>query len=762
MMKRRFWKPVIGISVLMAGVGIAVVRGPISWAQDDPLKEQVELKFKEFDRNQDGIVTPDEFGLEDAFAKLDGNSDSKLEVAEVIRALRSNAELRESLRDAKPMTKSGQDESQDLAVRQGPKILHPGEQGIGRRIAEFTGKDVLGKEVSLKGTKDGQFTVIAMTSTSCPLSKKYLNPLVSLSDREEFRSFNWIFVNPIATDDEGEVQDAAKLMKRNAQYLFDKDESIARGIGAKRTTDVIVVDSALTVLYHGAVDDQYGFGYSLDAPKNEYLVDALRAIQRGESPEVAATDSPGCYLELGEENKSADANSLTYHSRISRIVQAKCIECHRTGGVAPFSLDSYEDVVAHAGMIEEVVKSGTMPPWFAVPTEEQQSRAIWANDRSFAQSEKEDLLSWLNGPKTEGETSTAPLVKKSDPDWLIGTPDQVFEFAKPIKIKANGTMPYQDVYIETNLADDKWVKAVEIKPGEKSVVHHVLVFVQNADSRKSDAEDETSGFWAAYVPGNSHVTFPESFAKLLPKNARLRFQMHYTPDGSAKEDKTKIGLIYADKKPEHEVKVAGIANLRIRIPANAPNHPETASIKVPADVKVLSFMPHMHLRGKACRYELVRNGDAETLLDIPRYDFNWQLGYRFYEPVEVKRGESLKFTAWYDNSKSNPANPAPDREVRWGPQTEDEMHIGYVEYYVPGEAPGTNSASPAPNAGRGGRQRQMSEEELKAAFKRLDKDNNGTVEIEELPDQQRNALSRLDSDKDGSITMEEASKLLNR
>jgi hypothetical protein len=156
------------------------------------------------------------------------------------------------------------------------------------------------------------------------------------------------------------------------------------------------------------------------------------------------------------------------------------------------------------------------------------------------------------------------------------------------------------------------------------------------------------------------------------------------PGGTATTDLSRIGVVYAKEPPRHEVRVMGISNFRIAIPAGAENHREDALQKMPFDIEILSFLPHMHVRAKSCRYNLIKpNGDACILLDIPRYDFNWQLLYRYYEPLRVSRGDALKFTAWYDNSKNNPANPDPTQAVRWGKQVSDEMHLGYVEYFIP-------------------------------------------------------------------------------
>jgi hypothetical protein len=229
------------------------------------------------------------------------------------------------------------------------------------------------------------------------------------------------------------------------------------------------------------------------------------------------------------------------------------------------------------------------------------------------------------------------------------------------------------------------------------VVHHALIHLVGADEEAGDTRDaaaeERGGFWGEYVPGQNTLVYPEGFAKKLPKGARLKFQMHYTPSGTATTDRTRVGVIWAKEPPAHEVRVAGIVNARISIPPGAADHREEASLRLPFDATIMGFLPHLHVRGKACRYEVIRSdGGRSTVLDIPRYDFNWQLLYRLHEPLALTAGDTLVFTAWYDNSAGNPANPDPTKTVRWGPQTFDEMHLGYVEYFVPGASAGQQTA----------------------------------------------------------------------
>jgi hypothetical protein len=538
-----------------------------------------------------------------------------------------------------------------------------------------------------------------MTSTSCPLSKKYLPTLVDLSATTA-DGVAWIVVNPVATDTPADMQAAAARFGDRVTYVHDAGGRLAAAIGATSTTDVVVLATDRSIAYHGAIDDQYGFGYSLDSPRRRYLADALTAIRAGGTPFVAATEAPGCVLETPAD--AARPSAITYHGRISRIVERHCVECHRDGGVGPFALDTYDDLVAHAPMVRQVVERGLMPPWFAAkPVPDPETGRVhtpWANDRSLATRDRSDLVAWLAGAKPEGEPADAPTPRPyPDDGWQIGTPDAVFEFAEPVPVKATGVMPYQTVIVETHLPEDRWVRAIEVQPGDRNVVHHALIHLVGADEEAGDTRDaaaeERGGFWGEYVPGQNTLVYPEGFAKKLPKGARLKFQMHYTPSGTATTDRTRVGVIWAKEPPAHEVRVAGIVNARISIPPGAADHREEASLRLPFDATIMGFLPHLHVRGKACRYEVIRSdGGRSTVLDIPRYDFNWQLLYRLHEPLALTAGDTLVFTAWYDNSAGNPANPDPTKTVRWGPQTFDEMHLGYVEYFVPGASAGQQTA----------------------------------------------------------------------
>jgi mono/diheme cytochrome c family protein len=615
-------------------------------------------------------------------------------------------------------------------LESGPRVVRAAEAGIGRLVPDLVGKDLSGKSASLTQLAGPKGLVLAVISSSCPVSKRLAPVLGKLEAAASAPGFRFAYLAAVATDTPERLRLLAKGAGLRGPILRDGDRKLCAALGMQTTTEVLVLDAARTVVYRGAVSDQYGPTWSLDAPRRSYLADALGAVAAGNRPHVPATTAPGCALEVAA---AASAQPVTYHGRVSRIVQANCVECHRKAGLAPFSLETAADLSAHAAMIERVVEAGRMPPWFAAPAEPGKP-SRWANDRTLAPDDKRDFLGWLRGRRPAGNPAEAPLARRFNPDWSIGKPDTIFQLPEPVPVKAEGTMPYVVRDVETHFTEDRWVQAIEVAPTDRAVVHHVLVLLREATAQ--GGADEHSDFFGIYVPGNSTLVYPEGFAKKIPAGARLRFQIHYTPNGKATHDQTRMGLKFAAGPPEHEVHVAGIANPRLSIPAGAADHAESARLPVPMNARILAFLPHMHLRGKAARYEVVApNGARQTLLDVPKYDFNWQLYYRLAEPIAVRRGSRIEFTGRFDNSAGNPANPDPSREVRWGAQTTDEMLLGYLEFYVD---------APDPNTGTG----------VKVLFKRADRNNDGRVTPDELTD--TTLFRRLDVNGDGAITLEEA------
>ena len=628
-----------------------------------------------------------------------------------------------------------------------PQPRTAADAGIGRMIVDAEFKDLAGRPRTLRELVSAQpFTVIAVTSPTCPLSRKYAPTLAALEDDWKGRGVQFAFAGAIASDPPESLAALAREHALDGCITADAAHDLLKALRAESTTEVFLIDRALTLHYRGAVDDQYGLGYQKAAPTQNYLALALTAVTAHQRPRLAATTAPGCALEFPETAAAPAVASLTWHREISRIIQRNCQECHRPGGTGPFEMIKMEDVTGHAAMIKKVVTKGIMPPWFAAP--QTGVHAItWANDRSLSETDRSALLTWLAGDRAPGDPSEAPVPLTWPQEWAMGTPDTVVEIPAPVAVAPTGRMKYQYREVTTSFSGDRWVTGIEVRPSALAQVHHVLVFASPPGQRRvTDGDD----FFAAYVPGSSATVYPDGYAKKLPAGSRLTFQLHYTPNGTATEDRTRLGLRFTDKAPRYEVHVAAAKQHAIFIPPGAPNHEVKGILRVPFDSQIISFMPHMHMRGKAFRYDLVDPaGQRRELLNVPAYDFNWQLQYRAAEPVLAMTGSRIEASAWYDNSPENPNNPDPSKTVRWGDQTEEEMMIGYLEYVrVPAAAGDTaGSAKEAPLS--------LTPKALGLLGRRLDLDRDNRVSTAEAGSAFLTLHQRLDRNRDGFVTGEE-------
>ena len=638
--------------------------------------------FTRYDRNRDGRVTAAEINLPAAFARYDLDGDGVITRAEFDQVNAAPA------RTGRPAERAPVDPgitAADLAsLPVDPAHPRPAELGIGRQIQDLGFRDLAGRTHRLGDWRGQAGLVIAVTSATCPLSKRYLPSLAALEPELRAQGIGLVLVNPFASEDPAEIRAQLAAHSFTAPYVHEADRALTAALGARSTTEVFLLDATRTLVYRGALDDQYDLVRNLPAPRQPHLRRAVAALLRGEPPEIAATAAPGCDLEAAPAAATARPVAVTYHRDVARILQQHCVSCHQPGGVAPFALDSLAAVRDRTRVIRRVLEQGTMPPWFAAPPPPD-TPSPWAHDRSLPERDRADLLAWLaSADRPEGDPRDAPLPRRAPTGWTVGTPDLVVPLSRAYRIPAGGVMPYQFDVVTTTLTEDRWVSAYEILPSARDVVHHVLVNVHAPGQPVRDHEEGATGYWAIYVPGNGAHTYPEGFARRLPAGARVSFQIHYTPSGRPVEERLRLGLVFAKTPPRHEVRTLPIPGRTLRIPPGAADHVETASRRLPYDLPLLSLMAHLHVRGKSFRFELLPpDGEPEILLDLPRYDFNWQLRYDLRQPRLLPRGSTVRVTAGFDNSAGNPANPDPTRTVRWGPQTSDEMLIGYLEYFVP-------------------------------------------------------------------------------
>ncbi|HVO96579.1 MAG TPA: hypothetical protein VMT15_00855 [Bryobacteraceae bacterium] len=366
----------------------------------------------------------------------------------------------------------------------------------------------------------------------------------------------------------------------------------------------------------------------------------------------------------------------TFFRDVLPILQNRCQECHRPGEIAPMPLETYEQARPWAKAIREQVRTRRMPPWPADPC-----CGHFSNDRSLTPLEIETLANWAEAGAARGDSGDAPP-KRSWPDgWNLPSHDLELSMPKPFPIPASGAVEYQYFPIPTGFREDRWVQAVEVRPANPSVVHHIVAYIREPGSTWTHGPTKND-ILAVYAPGTTPDAWPDGMAKLIPAGADVVLEIHYTPTGKPASDQTKVALRFAPKKPEKRVLTLQLNNDHFRIPAGDRHFEITAWGSIPNDALLLSLFPHMHLRGKSFTYALIDDRDVRTLLNIPKYDFYWQLSYRFETPIPLKKGMRLQCWAVYDNSPNNPRNPDPSADVTYGQQSWEEMMVGFFDVAV--------------------------------------------------------------------------------
>jgi hypothetical protein len=380
-----------------------------------------------------------------------------------------------------------------------------------------------------------------------------------------------------------------------------------------------------------------------------------------------------------------------FYKNILPILQTHCQECHRPGEIAPMSFITYAETRPWAKAIREQTAARKMPPWLADP-----QYGHFANDRSLSAAEMDTLAAWVNAGAPAGDPKDAPPPRQWPRGWNIGKPDEVFEMPASFAIPARGAIDYQYLILPTHFTEDRWVQKVEVRPGNRSTVHHAVVYIREPGSKWLEGEPRaatfsvplskgftTSDILLVYTPGNSFDEWQPGIAKRIKAGSDLVLQMHYTANGTATEDLTRIGLVFAAEAPKQAVLSLQMSNDRFVIPPGDSNYRVQVSGTLPNEALLIGMFPHMHLRGKGFEYLITGpNGHVETLLKVSHYDFQWQLNYRLAEPRLLKAGTHLTWVGTFDNSPNNPANPDPTAEVRYGEQSWEEMMIGFFDVVV--------------------------------------------------------------------------------
>jgi len=479
------------------------------------------------------------------------------------------------------------------------------------------------------------------------------------------------FVNPV--DGRASLASAVQAAGVGRPLLHDAAQVVARTFRGRRVGEVVAVTpEMMEEIYRGAVADRVEVnGASL---RQEFLADAVEAYLAGKAVRFPQTRVGGRELAI------ATPEAPDYETWVAPVLQRACVNCHRPGDIGSFAMTNHAALEARMASVRANLLEGLMPPWHA-----DAPKGTFANDFSLEPAEVARLVAWLDAGAPRGSGADPLALKAPAPpaDWPLGKPDKVLTIPRqsvPAKT-AQAEVPYKYTWVASPFASNVWLKAAVVKPGNRAVVHHALVFTATSFADLLQVQGGLGGFFAGYVPGMDQGLYPEGTGKLLKAGSFIIFQMHYTPVATAQTDETQIGLYLASQPPQKELKTGAAYDTSFVIPPGAKEAAVVAQTTFAKAVTIYEMSPHMHYRGKRMRFEaLLPDGTTETLLNVPHYDFAWQSMYRLAKPRRLPAGTTLRLSGAFDNSPWNPWNPGPGSEVRFGEQTDEEMFIGYLNY----------------------------------------------------------------------------------
>jgi hypothetical protein len=573
-------------------------------------------------------------------------------------------------------------------------------------------------EGTLRGLAGKKASVVVFLSFECPVSTSYCAILADLARTYGPRGVGFIGVTPNDGEDAADGARQAREFKLPFPVFTDKGLIAAHTFQAKVTPEVFLIDDEHILRYRGRIDDQYAAQLKRNNRVNsDDLRRALDEILAGKPVTTPATRAVGCSIfsnaktGSSHEGKSrsshpvARAASVTFYRDVLPILQNRCQGCHRPGEVGPFSLMTYRQAVKWAGDIKEYTQSKKMPPWKPVVG------AKFQNERKLTEREILTLASWVDNGTPAGDPKDAPVPREFSSGWQLGPPDLVLTVPDEFQLGPNGPDLYRYFVLPTNLSEDRNIAAVEVRPGNRRVVHHAILFVDRkgrglrlaqraaANSRRPTDErgdcgpgyslamglaflpgflpDGVLGGWS---PGNVVRRFPDEVGFFLPRGADIILQLHYHRSGRTEKDRAQVGLYFSRKGDGRRIQGVTVPAQFLFIPAGAERFRVQGSVTVHQDCHLYVLMPHMHQLGRNIQISMTPpGGSAQTLVAITDWDYNWQETYFPREPIAIKAGTRLTVSGVFDNSGGNPNNPSrPPRLVLHGVQTTDEMCAGFL------------------------------------------------------------------------------------
>ncbi len=552
-------------------------------------------------------------------------------------------------------------------------------------LSSVTVHGLEGHRIKLAAPKGGA-TVLIFYSTECPISNSYSPTLKSLAESfpADKVKFVGVCVDPDLSD--AEVKSHARDFGLKFPLSRDKHGALARKLGVKVTPEAAVIDGQGRLRYHGRIDDQFAARQKRNAnPAVNDLKIALEALLSGKDLKTDFVESVGCPLP-----EVAHSARPTYARDVAPIIQQNCQECHRPGQVGPFPLETYEQARKRASDIAAVVDDRTMPPWKANPHVGPKFRDV----RTLSEADIDTIITWVENDAPQGNPAEAPPAPKFSDEWELGTPDLVLDLGADYEVPASGEDIYRCFVAPTGLTEDKYVSAVEFRAGNRSVVHHMLAYVDvSGKARERDQSDPGPGYscfggpgdpihggLGGWAPGNRPSFLDEGVGRSLPAKSDVIIQVHYHTRGKAETDRSKIGIYFAKKPVKQVLHWSVVINPELVLPPGQSSIEIKAAWEVPVDVILRNVSPHMHLLGRDMQISAkFPDGTVHDLIRIDDWDFNWQYTYHLETPMELPKGTVVYLVSHFDNSAANPRNPNhPPKEVRWGEATTDEMCIGFL------------------------------------------------------------------------------------
>jgi len=509
--------------------------------------------------------------------------------------------------------------------------------------------------------------------------------LTEARERFAHRSVSFLMIDANPQDDRKTLQRDAIRYRIDMPILKDQTQLVAESLDIDRTGEALLIDTRTwRVVYRGPVDDRLSYEMVKPEAQQHYLRDAIAALLDDRAVGPTSPPAIGCRVSMHKQQKE-----VSYAKQVAPILMEKCVACHQAGGIGPWAMESYNMVKGWSAMMREVLMNRRMPPWHADP-----AIGSFSNDRSLSVEQIGTLVHWIDAgaPRGEGPDPLSERKAQTVPEWPLGEPDLVIDVPEQ-QIPASGVIDYRYIDIPLPFDRDVWVRAVDLRPSNHAVMHHATAYLGfNPELEES--------FFAIYAAGFQVEPFPRGSGRLLPKGTALKFQLHYTAVGYATTDRPRLAIYLHKRPPSRELVVGSAWTRRIRIPPYVEDHPVEVRFVFDQDALLYSFMPHMHYRGSHVSYEArYPDGRAEMLLSVPRYHFNWQSLYSLRTPKPVPAKTEILIRGAFDNSRSNPTNPDPSKEVRYGPQSSDEMFIGYLLYTVPRRSAANLTASVGARAG---------------------------------------------------------------